>query len=78
MSTKDMNEIVLIGGGLSAMMCAFSIKKRFPNYKVIIVENSNSIGGKYNSFIYDNNCYFDQGMHVIYETCNPEIDSIYF
>ena len=78
MSPKDMNEIVLIGGGLSAMMCAFSIKKRFPNYKVIIVENSNSIGGKYNSFIYDNNCYFDQGMHVIYETCNPEIDSIYF
>ncbi|MFL2845757.1 MAG: NAD(P)-binding protein [Candidatus Puniceispirillaceae bacterium] len=69
--------VVLVGGGISALMSAYFLKKISPDKSVHIIENSSKLGGKYSSFNYEDDLYFDQGMHVIYESCDEDIDNIY-
>jgi protoporphyrinogen oxidase len=69
---------VIIGSGLSGLMLARMIKLyRDPEAEIIIVEKDETIGGQYGSFNYDVNGYFDIGMHIYYESCIPEIDSLF-
>jgi protoporphyrinogen oxidase len=70
--------IIVIGSGLSGLMLARMIKLyRDPQAEIIIVEREETIGGQYGSFNYNENGYFDIGMHIFYESCIPEIDNLF-
>ncbi len=72
------NDCVLIaGGGLTGLMCALKIRRLHPGKRIVLLERSNQLGGLYGSRLYSDNIRFDNGMHVIYESCNPEIDDLY-
>jgi protoporphyrinogen oxidase len=71
-----MKHFVFVGGGLPSMMMAYWLKSKNPNFSVSIIEKSGGLGGQYGSFRYRNGIVFDHGMHLYYETGNPEIDSI--
>jgi protoporphyrinogen oxidase len=69
---------VIVGSGLSALMMARMIKKyRDPDANIVILEREDQVGGQYGSINYGEQGYFDIGMHIIYETCIPEIDSLF-
>ncbi len=69
---------VIVGSGLSALMMARMIKKyRDPMAEIVILEREDHVGGQYGSIDYGEYGYFDIGMHIIYETCIPEIDSLF-
>ena len=69
---------VIVGSGLSALMMARMIKKyRDPMASIVIIEKEKQIGGQYGSISYGEYGYFDIGMHIIYETCIPEIDNLF-
>ena len=69
---------VIVGGGLSSMMIAKMIKKyKNPNAKIIIVEKDSKIGGQFGSTDYGEQGYFDFGMHIYYDSCIAEIDSLF-
>jgi protoporphyrinogen oxidase len=71
------NFIVIAGGGLTGLMCALKLKKLQPNRKIVLFDRSKQLGGMYSSILYPEGVYFDNGMHVIYESCNSEIDDLY-
>ncbi len=69
---------IIAGSGLSALMMARMIKLyRDPDAEIVIIEKEETIGGQYGSFNYGDNGYFDIGMHIYYESCIPEIDSLF-
>lgn len=69
---------VIVGSGLSALMMARMIKKyRDPMADIVILEKEEQVGGQYGSINYGQYGYFDVGMHIIYETCIPEIDNLF-
>ncbi len=69
---------VIVGSGLSALMLARMIKQyRDPEAKIVFVERDDVIGGQFGSISYDKNGYFDIGMHIYYESCIPEIDTLF-
>ncbi len=74
--TTNQESIVINGGGLTSLLLAMKLSKL--GYKVHIVEKSPSIGGMYNSKTYENSIVFDIGMHIYYETCDPEIDDLFY
>lgn len=75
MNSND--QILVVGGGLTGLMSSIAIKKRFPKRDITLIERTDQLGGMYNSIIYSDDICFDYGMHVIYESCNPEIDDLY-
>lgn len=69
---------VIVGSGLSALMMARMIKKyRDTMADIVILEKEEQVGGQYGSINYGEYGYFDIGMHIIYETCIPEIDNLF-
>ena len=69
---------IIVGSGLSALMMARMIKKyRDPMADIVILEKEEQVGGQYGSINYGEYGYFDIGMHIIYETCIPEIDNLF-
>ena len=40
------NNIVIVGGGISSLYAAYKIKKKFPDIKYTILEKSSEIGGR--------------------------------
>ncbi len=50
-------DIIIIGGGISGLYSAYKLSKKYPSYKIIILEKRNNIGGR----IYT---YNDKYMHV--------------
>jgi protoporphyrinogen oxidase len=79
MKTKKISDrtTAIAGAGLTGLMCALKMKLSNPSENIIVFEKAPSAGGMYNSVEYENGIIFDHGMHVIYESCNPEIDSLY-
>lgn len=74
----NFKKTVIVGSGLSALLMARMIKQyRNPGADIIIIEKDENIGGQFGSFKYDEHGCFDIGMHIYYETCVPEIDSLY-
>jgi len=67
----------IAGAGLTGLMCALKIKLDNPSENIIVFEKASSAGGMYNSIEYDGGIIFDHGMHVVYESCNQEVDSLY-
>ena len=45
-SFKDLENIVLVGGGISSLYAAYLIKKKFPNVKYTIIEKGSKCGGR--------------------------------
>ncbi len=75
MNTEKIN--IIVGGGLSSLMIAKMIRKyKYPNAEITIVERENNIGGQFNSTSYGENGYFDFGMHIYYDSCINEVDSL--
>lgn len=62
---------------MSALLMARMIRKyRNPDAEIVIIEKEDRIGGQYGSIDYGENGFFDVGMHIIYETCIPQIDEL--
>ena len=77
MNNKTNSEnIVIVGGGIPGIFSALYASKIYPECNIHLIEASNKIGGLYNSINNEKAGDFDKGMHIIYETCNDEIDSI--
>ena len=74
-STQSEN-IIILGGGIPGIFSALYLSKLNPNWNIHLIESSKQIGGLYNSFNHEEGGTFDKGMHIIYETCISEIDSI--
>ena len=74
-----MNEeaYIIAGAGLTGLMAALILSKKKLKKKIIIFEKTSSLGGKNQSIIYPNNEIFDFGMHLIYESCNSNVDNLY-
>ena len=73
--TSDKN-IIIIGGGIPGIFSALFTAKNYPDSNIFLIESENLIGGLYNSINDSEGGVFDKGMHLYYETCNEEIDSI--
>lgn len=71
------NAIVIAGGGLTGLMSALKLRQLHPGRKIVVFDRSPQVGGMYGSLLYPEDIRFDNGMHVIYESCNPEIDDLY-
>lgn len=75
MSSKN---IVISGSGVSALMLARMIKKyKDSGASITIIERDEKIGGQFGSVSYGEHGYFDYGMHIYYECCIPEIDTLF-
>lgn len=78
MQKHDSGDVVVIaGGGLTGLMCALKLKQLHPGSKIVVFDRSAQVGGMYASILYTEGIRFDNGMHVIYESCNPEVDDLY-
>ena len=70
--------IIISGSGMSALMVARTIKKyKDPQANITIIERDDKIGGQFGSVSYGEHGYFDYGMHIYYESCIPEIDTLF-
>ena len=71
-------EIVIVGSGLSALMLAKMIRTyKSKSVPITIIEKESKIGGQFGSFEYGEEGFFDQGMHIYYESCISEIDDLF-
>jgi protoporphyrinogen oxidase len=77
MHYQENNTTLIAGAGLTGLMSALKLSKLKPNQKIIVFDKASGLGGKYSSFTYSDDFIFDNGMHVIYESCNPEVDDLY-
>tara|TARA_Y100000589_G_C27173283_1_gene637665 strand:- start:562 stop:2016 length:1455 start_codon:yes stop_codon:yes gene_type:complete len=68
--------IVIIGGGLPGIISSLYLSNIYPNNNIHLIENSSKLGGLYTSINDPIGGVFDKGMHIIYETCIDEIDSL--
>ena len=69
---------IIVGSGVSALMLARMIKRyKDANSKIIVIEREDKIGGQFGSIDYGKHGCFDYGMHIYYESCIPEIDTLF-
>jgi protoporphyrinogen oxidase len=74
----DIKNIVITGSGLSALLLARAIREyRNKRDPIHIVERDATVGGQFGSIDYGDKGLFDYGMHIYYENCRPEIDSLF-
>ena len=71
---KEVDNVVLVGGGLPSLFAALVYSEKYPNLNITIVEKASRVGGTYGSIIHDKAGVFDHGMHLIYTTTNELID----
>jgi protoporphyrinogen oxidase len=71
-------KVVIAGAGMTGMMCALKLTEKIPGSRIVIFDKAPLTGGMYNSVVQGDGKIFDHGMHVIYESCNPEVDELYF
>ncbi|MBL0012133.1 MAG: NAD(P)-binding protein [Nitrosomonas sp.] len=75
--TATKGKIVIAGAGVTGLMSALRIKQLDPGANIVIFDKADRPGGMYQSFVYPNGRVFDHGMHLIYESCNPDVDDLY-
>lgn len=67
---------VVIGGGIGGLVAAWSLRQRFPDAPVVVLEQASTLGGLLAGTRYpDAGLYFDQGTHIFQETGDAEIDA---
>jgi hypothetical protein len=73
--------LVFVGSGLASLLVAENAldeaKKRNLVITVTFIEAELSPGGLYQSHTYSDHVNFDHGMHIYYETGDPELDGIW-
>jgi protoporphyrinogen oxidase len=69
---------VIQGSGLPSIFSALFLIERGLGSQTLILESSDTPGGLLRSTIFDGVGKFDQGMHNLQETGNPEIDRLVF
>lgn len=69
--------IVIAGAGLTGLMSAIKLRQLYPDKEIIVFDRAHHVGGMYSSLSYSQSVMFDYGMHIIYESCNKEIDDLY-
>jgi protoporphyrinogen oxidase len=72
------SNIVISGSGLSSLIIAKLLSKRYPKANIHLIEKENVIGGQFGSVNYGDNQIFDFGMHIYYESCISEIDELFY
>ncbi|MDH4121418.1 MAG: NAD(P)-binding protein [Deltaproteobacteria bacterium] len=77
MNNSIQKYIVIAGAGMTGMMSALKLRKMYPHFPILIFDKSDQPGGMYGSISYKEGHIFDFGMHVIYESCNSEVDDLY-
>jgi protoporphyrinogen oxidase len=70
------NNIVIAGAGLSGLFVAKYLISKGITDNIFIIEASPAVGGQYGSFEDDELGLLDYGMHVYYDSCIEEIDSL--
>lgn len=70
-------KVVIAGAGMTGLMMALRIKQLDPDIGVVIFDRADRPGGMYQSIEYPDGRLFDYGMHLIYESCNPDVDNLY-
>jgi len=75
-NNKPLSNIVISGAGLSGLFLAKLIRFKGYDNPITIVEKSNFAGGQFNSYKDKNLGLLDFGMHVYYDSCIDEIDSL--
>ena len=65
---------IVVGGGVSGIVSAILLRKRYNN--VCIIEKENELGGLYNSISCDLGVSFDHGSHFLRSTGIKELDEI--
>jgi protoporphyrinogen oxidase len=68
---------VIAGAGMTGLMSALKLKQLQPDRSILLFDRSTHVGGLYGSLSYSEDICFDNGMHVIYESCNSEVDDLY-
>jgi protoporphyrinogen oxidase len=71
------NFILIAGAGLTGLMSALKLTQIYPDRRIVVFDKSAQVGGLYASRLYPEDIRYDNGMHVIYESCNPEVDELY-
>ena len=46
----DINDIVIIGGGISGIYLMMNLKDKYPNLKVKLLESNNRFGGRIHTY----------------------------
>ena len=71
-----MENIVVVGGGISGILSAILFGQR--NKKVVLVEKEKELGGLLKSFQAKDNIWFDYGTHLLGETGVKELDDLLY
>jgi protoporphyrinogen oxidase len=78
MSIKpDSKNIVIAGAGIPGLMIALRLVNTKPDSRIVVFDRAAEVGGVYATINYANGRVFDHGMHIIYESCCPEVDDLY-
>lgn len=72
------DQVVIIGCGLPSLMSAQLILNRHSQCNISMLDRAPFVGGQYSSFDYGENGYFDQGIHIAYDTNIGAIDEVFF
>lgn len=70
--------VVIIGGGLAALMTAHFLRLRGVRGEIVIVERAREVGGLLRAVDGGEWGLFDQGMHTFTSALIPELDEIVF
>ena len=62
---------------MTGLMTALRLTKLYPDRRIVVFDRSPRLGGMYGSVSYPDGIVFDHGMHVIYESCNADVDDLY-
>jgi protoporphyrinogen oxidase len=70
--------IVIVGGGISALLAATLERRIDADAPIVVVEHSREVGGLLRKI--DGGCFgsFDCGMHTMTETGIPELDTLFW
>ena len=62
--------IMVVGSGLTGLMCSLKLKLLNLKKQIIIIERNSKIGGLYSGLTKISGIDFDHGMHLIYTSNN--------
>ena len=71
-----MRTCAVVGGGICGITASILLRKHYD--RVVLIEQSESLGGLLNSVADDAGNYYDQGTHIPASTGVAEIDEILF